>query len=192
MDVTKQHASELIEEAYSLSVSYALWLQLVHPDNQAQFSVAMRKYKAFFEAIKESLFKAITVSTYLLLDRRDDSISIFQLIKSLRGSYPALANKVSDLFQPSEEIFEQIKTLRLKVYGHRDKKACPETIFKAAKLSPESIGHCVDLLEQIMDTIGKSLLLTNDGEVIIEAGNRSASALKGLIQLLESIESISN
>jgi hypothetical protein len=185
-DVTKQTASELIGEIYSLSVNYALWLQLVYPDNQAHFSSAMSKGKVFFEAIAESLFQAIAVSMYLLLDERDDCISIYQLIKSLRNSHPALANKVSEMLRPDEEIFDRMRTLRHKVYGHRDGKACPETIFRALSLTPELIGRCVSLLEEIMDTIGTSLLITKEGEVIIEAERCSDSAQEGLIQLLES------
>ncbi len=145
--------SELADGVVSLSESYAAWHFLAHPEERAPYAPAIERYAAFFLPTTVAHFQFVAVSIYQLTDQRSDTLSIPQVLKEAQSVYPDLVREIEARLAPSLQIFERLASIRLKVYGHRDKNIGPEMVFRAANLSPELIGSCVSLLQDAIDAL---------------------------------------
>ena len=121
-------------------------------------------------------------------DVRPDVISIPRVLDAAQSVYPASVKEVKALLVPSNQIFERIALIRHKVYVHRDRSIGPEMIFREVSLTPELIGHCVELLQRVVDTLSACCVPgSTTGSVLLRAthaSNRTRANLQTMLTAL--------
>jgi hypothetical protein len=153
--------SKIIELAHvvaELRQHYALWWELANPEVRTKFKTQFDGNRDFFDPTARAHFQSVVVTTYMLLDSRDDVVSLRALMDELRTSHSGLIGHVEALLFPHRDVFARLASLRSKVFAHRDATYGPDTIFALASLSPEGIGACIDTLCAVMNDLYRAVV----------------------------------
>lgn len=180
--------SELSDDVVRLSQSYAAWYFLIHPEERAPYGTVIERYGEFFESTAVAHFLVVVVTTYQLTDKRSNVLSIPRVLDAAQSVYPTTVEEISARLLPSREIFERIASLRHKVYAHRDGSIGQEMIFREVELTPELIGSCVGLLQQVVDTLSACCVPgSKAGSVLLRATHASDRTQANLQTMLTAL-----
>ena len=148
---------ELSDICGDLCVHFALWQELRLPENVEKYSAAILDHREFFDTTADSHLMSTVVLMHVLTDTRDDSLSVPNLLDSIRNYRPGVVTEIEERMNPHGQIFEHVRTIRSKVYAHRDRNIGPDMVFSAAPITPNSLGACVDTLASSVSDLSFAL-----------------------------------
>jgi hypothetical protein len=81
------------------------------------------------------------------------TLSLRYLVKRLAKSSPALAKQLDSEISSRDPAIQKCKTVRNKVYAHRDKSLQPEDLFKQVGVKPKDFKALVRVAQEIVATL---------------------------------------
>ena len=153
MEPTEPELEVLIGQIIELTWSYAIWWELANKENRAPFSKAMEAYPNFFNAVFHSTQQGICVIVARLFDKDSRTLSLWNLVKRLAVSSPALAKQLDSKISLHDAAIEKCKKLRNKVYAHRDMSPRSEDLFKQVGVKPKDFKALVCVAQEIVATL---------------------------------------
>jgi hypothetical protein len=153
MKPTEQELEDLIGQIIELTWNYAIWWELANKENRAAYSKAMEAYPNYFLAVFRSTQQGICVIVARLFDKDSRTLSLRNLVKRLAGSSPALAKQLDSEISSHAPAIEKCKTVRDKVYAHRDKSPQPEDLFKQVGVKPKDFKALIRVAQEIVATL---------------------------------------
>jgi hypothetical protein len=153
MKPTGPELEDLIGQITELTWSYAIWWDLANKENRAAYSKAMEAYPNYFRAVFLSTQQGICVIVARLFDKDSRTLSLRNLVKRLAGSSSALAKQLHSEISSHDQAIEKCKTLRDKVYAHRDTSPQPGDLFKQVGVKPKDFKALVRGAQEIVATL---------------------------------------
>jgi hypothetical protein len=127
---------------------------LLEKSNASRYSRVERSYPDFFITLADSLRGSFFVTAYRLFDKRTDVNSLAQLVNRLEVSDPSLAARLRHKMATVADITDnKVKTLRHKVFAHRDGSQSPQAWFAAAGITPREMQELVRTAQDIISTL---------------------------------------
>jgi len=131
------------------------------------------QYFGSFHRVNAAIFAQATfIQLYKFFDQHHKAIKIDQIIKSIQNEFErkAIQRKYDSLFSGHEKI---IIKLRHKTYAHTDKYNSPDDLFQDIKTSYTDLKMIINVLEDIMHDISRSLNIVrmpnNPDEKIVQS-----------------------
>jgi hypothetical protein len=146
---------ELVERVIELARSYAIWWELVNPENRQKYQNTLTDHEDFFTSTAHAYFQSIAVMLYQLFDKRKGTKSIHNLLTVMEPANIDLVQKLRRDIYPHWLILKKVFDIRGNVYAHRNASLSPEEVFARAKLSVNALGALVGLTEDLIAEIAE-------------------------------------
>lgn len=139
-----------------VSASYQVWWLYASSDTRPKYLETMDRYSEFYRFDEEAHFRSIVIGLHTLFDGRGDTATIAKILKcsSLeKKSEIKIRKRLADL-QP---ITSKIKTLRDKLFAHRDHQLGYSEVYKRAAITPNELRTVMSASIEIINEIAKRL-----------------------------------
>ena len=175
---------ELIERVIELARSYAIWWELVNPENRQKYQNTFTDHEDFFTSTAHAYFQSIAVVLYQLFDKGKRTKSIQNLFTAMEPANIDLVNKLRKDLYPHWQILKKVFDIRCNVYAHRNASLSPEEVFARAKLSVNALGALVGLTEDLIAEIAEVAGVGMKLEIIDDFERRADYAREDLQLIL--------
>lgn len=149
MKPTEQEIEDILGQVTELTQSYAIWWELANKENRAAYKTAIEAYPNYFMAVFRSMQQSICIIVGRLFDNDNRTLSLRNLVKRLRSSSLAVAIQLDSEISLHDEAIRKCKTVRNKVYAHRDNSQNPEDLFKQVGVKPRDFNALVRVGQEI-------------------------------------------
>jgi hypothetical protein len=123
--------------------SFDIWRLYAGASTRPTFFAGMEEYSEFFWFDEEAHFRVAVVGIYSLFDGRTDTVTLTSLIDAVK----ALGNDVASIRSRLELLahaVKAVKTLRHKLFAHRDHGLGYNEAYQLAKVRPDDLRTLLD------------------------------------------------
>jgi len=151
--------------------------------------VARQRYGEFFYTVIHSLQLSLTIIVYQLFEKRkkDDTASIYSLVRSLPTEHEELALRITSDVKKSWPLVLKVFALRNEVYGHRSATFQPEDVFNRVGITPGQFKSLVELAQRCIASLAEVLEGRSESEFFDELRSRSSWATEDLGNIMLAI-----
>jgi hypothetical protein len=142
-----------------------IWWHYHGSPTRGQSLDAMNEFPEFFRFDEHAHFTAFIVHIATLFDKRNDTVKLEKLRKSVFDNLTVseeIKNELKTLFQQVNLIAEKVLVLRHKAFAHRSDKYNYDEAFKLADVT---YFELLDLTEKSKKILNLFLQVTKNGEV---------------------------
>jgi hypothetical protein len=145
---------------------YAIWWEIVRTENKTKYPEIRERHGRFFEPVQHLLASEFFVICYQLFDHRADSKHIQGLINGVAQSNPALGSAMQAKMAATNAMLAKVKTIRSKVFAHREKAISPSNVFENAKLRVGEMREVVEFAQNIISELAEGLGMAKKSDVM--------------------------
>jgi AbiU2 len=179
--------AEAIERVVELTCCYETWRQLTNRENELIYKPVIEQYDEFFSTVIHSLLQSVSVISYQLFERRDDTVSIISLLKTLTGSHASLVSCIKADIDLHKPLLVKVFALRNKVYAHRSNAASPKEVFQSVVITPNELGSIVSLAQKCVVALADAVGERPKDELLDEIRARSSWADQDIVNLMSAL-----
>ena len=153
---TGQYIDELRHTVSVASLNYDVWWALKNEANRTQYTETMNRYANFFTTGINAHFVALLIPLYRLYENKADTYNIPKLLDYLKHNghlSPTIINELDRLKAVSAPLWEKIKILRNRAFGHRSRAHTTSELFKEANVTPDNLKELIAISKKLLNTI---------------------------------------
>jgi hypothetical protein len=154
-----RYIGELQQTMIVAVVNYDIWR--VFTDTRSKYAEAMEIYNQFFRTSIHAHFVALVIAVYRLYETKPsrgktDTFNIPTLLTKLTNSGDIPASVIVQLNETQskvEPIWNKIKILRNRVFGHRSQAHTIPELFQEAAITPNELDRIIELTKSLLNTL---------------------------------------
>ena len=119
----------------------------------------MNVYAGFFITSINAHFVGLLIPLYRLFENKADTYNIPRLLADLRHGalLPTFAFvEIDNLNKQALPLWEKVKVLRNRAFGHRSRSHTTAALFKEADMSPDNLKALIDTSKKILNIISQA------------------------------------
>jgi len=182
----KQQIHELVESTIRLTQHHVIWWEIMTPNTAAHFDSVRAGYVDFFEPVCYAFVQGFFVISYQLFDSRDDSKHIRLLVNEVLENDAVLGNTPKSKLERYPGI-QKIKTIRHKVFAHRDRILSPEQILRKCPIVIHEMKDVVEFIQDIVSDVVESAGGDKKADIMQKISICEASARNATFQVLKGL-----
>lgn len=182
---TKRYIDELRHAVLVASLNYDVWWAFKSKENRDQYLHIMNKYLNFFATGINAHFVALLIPLYRLYENKADTYNIPKLLEYLRQDNhlpPTVIGELDGWKVRADPLWEKVKILRNRAFGHRSRAHTTEELFIEAHVTPDDLKDLIGISKSLLNVLSSALY--ND----THAFNSEASG--DTVRLLEHLKSL--
>ena len=147
MDTLDEQLDELVQSMMTARANYDIWWIYKNDTDRQKYINALNEFPEFFRVGIHAHFVAMIMALYKLYDKRADVISIPTLLtEAAKHSWipSQLISSITLKIDEIEVIFKKLKTLRHKLFAHRDKNIDYKQLFADVAITYDEIRLFID------------------------------------------------
>ena len=151
-----QYINELRHAVSVASLNYDVWWTLKNKENRDRYTRTMNRYAGFFTTGINAHFVALLIPLYRLYESKADTYNIPKLLDHLRYSGhlpPAVIAEIDGLRAQAAPLWEKVRILRNRAFGHRSRAHTTEELFKEAKVTPDNLKDLIAISKGLLNQI---------------------------------------
>lgn len=152
----KEYISEISQMIHASAQNYSIWWNLKNKENREKHIETMNMYSSYFLSAINAHFVATIIPIYCLYEDRKDTYNFIRLIDLVRAEGRLTAAneaKLAEYMPKAKSVWEKIKVLRNRAFGHRSKAHKISELFSIARITPNEIRDIIDLSERILNVL---------------------------------------
>ncbi|HEY3857122.1 MAG TPA: hypothetical protein VGO67_22280 [Verrucomicrobiae bacterium] len=182
----EQQIHELIDSTIRLSQHHVIWWEIMTPNTAAHFDGVRDEYLDFFEPVCYAFVQGFFVISYQLFDKREDSKHIRLLVNEVLEKDAALGVKLQSKLEKYPGI-KKIKTIRHKIFAHRDRVLSPGQILKKCPIVIREMKDIVDFIQDIVSDVIEAAGGGKKADVLRKITDCQDSARNNTFQVLKGL-----
>jgi len=156
---TGQYIDELRHAVSVASLNYDVWWAFKNKENRERYTDTMNRYARFFTTGINAHFVALLIPLYRLYENKADTYNIPKLLDHLQdGGHlpPAVMIELESLKAQAMPLWEKVKVLRNRAFGHRSRAHTTKELFKEAKVTPDSLKELIDISKSLLNKLSQA------------------------------------
>ncbi len=181
VDFYIQELRNMILSAY---FNYDIWWVYKEKNERERYIDILNRYQFFFRTSIHAHFVSLVVALYMLLECREDTVNIPNLVKILEENAKLQNNslvRIEEEIGRVKPLWTKIAILRSNIFAHRKNEDSAEELFAIAKITPDEIKELVESLGNILNGVTKDL---NESTYFFHFSN-AANNLRDLLDHLK-------
>jgi len=137
--------------------TFAIWEELRKAQAHADLVRVLNSYSLFFLGVRSALFGSFVMLLYSVMERRDDTVNLHQLLEAVRQQCPNL-----DITPWEAELarltpsWRKISILRNNVIGHVNAEHTANDMYQKAALTPADVGVFIGDVQIFVKTLSQA------------------------------------
>lgn len=154
-----EYIDELRHAVSVASLNYDVWWAFKNRKNRELYTDIMNKYPTFFTTGINAHFVALLIPLYRLYENKADTYNIPKLLDYLRhnGNLPPdTIVELDGLKTQAMPLWEKVKILRNRAFGHRSRSHTTEELFKEAKVTPDNLKELIAISRDLLNAFSRA------------------------------------
>lgn len=144
---------DLLESIIAAKAHYQTWWALAN-EARPKFVPVMNQFVDFFIATQDAHFNSMVMNLACLFDKRSDSSTLINYLKSDKDSYtPVEFKNLKDEIDNLTKLAIPIQTIRHKTVAHKDAKLNEKEVFQNADITSNQIRDLIFSCANLVDDL---------------------------------------
>lgn len=149
-----RHLEELLQTVKAARANYDIWW--AYKKDRPKYVDVLNEYLEFFRVSIHAHFVAMLMALYKIYDKRSDSIGICALLDEAFADSEFTTEekeKINTNLALAKPISEKVKTLRHKLFAHRDRKLDYDDTFSSVQITYDDFKNLTDYTMNILNIV---------------------------------------